>query len=303
MRFAALFPLVCSAIALILAFLAIFAGSQHDQMEQYDLLTLNTSRIGLSFFNTTKHPSTSRPSNDSSFLGSFLDDAKDELKNATDSIEAEIQEDLNKAFRSLAKDLGIYDFYSVHVLDHCEGYFSPNGTSNRNVTSCSNSTGFSNFSPTKTLQKQLDKTQLNVTLADLHFPEAIEDGVQALKLAFNITFVIYVMAIIFTGLAVLGTLVGIFTQGRMSAMLNVGLSGLSFLATMIASAIITYATTKIVNLINREGKVVNINAARGDKFIALTWAATALCLLATASWLIELIAGRRKEKLTPKQYQ
>lgn len=302
MRLTAIFPLLCSLIALILAFLTVFAGSNHDMMERYDLLTLNTSRIGLDFFNTTKISPASLPSNSTSWLGSLVHNATAEIKNATNNFENEIEKDLNKAFRSLAKDLGIYDFYSVHVLDHCQGYFY-NGTGNRNVSGCSNSTGLSTFSPTQTLQKQLDASHINVTLSELHFPDAIEKGVNALKLAFNITFVLYCIGITFTGLALLGAAFGLFADGRMSALLNIGLSGLSFLTLMIASAIVTYAATKIVHIINKEGKIVNINAQRGDRYLSLTWTATVLMFIAGIAWCFECMVGRRREKMTPKQYQ
>lgn len=301
MRFTAFFPLLCSILALILAFLSLFAGSKPNMMERYDLMTLNTSRIGFDFL--FKNSSSTAPSNDRSFLGSLIDDGKNEIRNVTNNLEKDIREGLNKALRSIAKDLGLYDYYSLHVQGFCEGMFQPNGTSNRNVSSCSNTTGTSSFSPRTTLQQQLDKSSLDITLDDLQFPDVIEDTFQALKLAFTSTFYLYCIGIIFTGLAIFSAAAGMFTQDRVPALLNIGLSGLSFLALLIASALVTYAATRITNLVNREGKVVNITAMRGDRFIALTWASTSLCFIATAAWLGECIIGRRKAMMTPKQYQ
>ena len=233
-----------------------------------------------------------------------------EIHNATDKaidkvedeLEDELEEDVNNVLRSLAKDLGIRDFYSVHVMDYCEGYFQPNGTANRNVTQCSNSTGMFSFNATQALQKELNHTKLNITLEDLHWPSAIDDGIKNLKLAFNATFVFYCIGIIFTGLAFLGSIAGVFLLGRLSAFFNLGLAWSAFFFLMLASAVVTSAATKATNLINKHGLPINVNAARGDKFISLTWAAVALMIVAGVAWLVDFFIGRRMQKKMPKQF-
>ena len=189
-------------------------------------------------------------------------------------------------------------------MDYCEGYFNPNGTSNRNVTHCSNSKGMSSFNATEVLQRQLNSgdNPINITLSDLHWPEVIDEGINDLKTAFNATFVLYCMAIVFIGLAFLSSVAGIFLQGRLSALVNMGTAGLGFMFSMIASAVVTYAATKITNLVNKHGEDVNINAARGENFIALTWASTALVLVAGIAWFGDCILNRRKQKMIPKEY-
>ena len=39
---------------------------------------------------------------------------------ALKSIEKTVQKDVNAAIKDLAKALNIHDFYSAHLLDHCE---------------------------------------------------------------------------------------------------------------------------------------------------------------------------------------
>ncbi|KAI9672283.1 MAG: hypothetical protein M1831_002098 [Alyxoria varia] len=274
-------------------------------MENYDLMTLNTSRIGVDYLEKHKpDPSSSKEKPRSGIIGSFIDDAEAEIKNKTSAVVDDIEESINNAIRSVAKEIGIHDFYSVHVMNYCEGYFHPNGTSDRNVTHCSDTKGMSSFNATEVLQRQLNsgKNPINITLSDLHWPEVIDEGINDLKMAFNATFVLYCIAIIFIGLAFLSSIAGIFLHGRMSALVNMGTAGLGFLFIMIASAVVTYAATKITNLINKHGDVVNINAARGENFIALTWASTALVLVAGIAWFGDCIANRRKQKMIPKEY-
>lgn len=303
MRLSAVFPTVALAIALVLAFLCTFAGTHDDMLERYDILTLNTSRIAVDIFNTTDdEPASSQPESDNP-LKNFFHNIGDEIHNATDAVEENIEDALNSAIQSFAKSLGLRDFYSMHVLNHCEGYFAPNGTDGRNVTHCSNSTSFSHFNPRETLQKQLNASDIDVTLDDLHWPDAIDDAIATLKLAFNIMFVLYCIGIAATGFALVGSVSGMFFHGRMSALANIFLTQLAFFALLIASAIITGGATKATNVINKYGDAININAARGDKLIAMTWAADALVFLASVVWVAEFCIGRRKEKMIPKEFQ
>lgn len=50
MRFSALIPIILIAGSFILAFLCLFAGSNKGFLEDYAVLTLNTSRLGYDVF-------------------------------------------------------------------------------------------------------------------------------------------------------------------------------------------------------------------------------------------------------------
>lgn len=74
------------------------------------------------------------------------------------------------------------------------------------------------FDPEKVLSNELNAT--GVTLEDLGWPDALTDGINALKIAWKAMFIFYVIGIIFAGLAVLGALVGVILNGRLSAFAN-----------------------------------------------------------------------------------
>ena len=62
---------------------------------------------------------------------------------------------------------------------------------------------------------------------------------------------------------------------------------LAFLTLVIASIISTVVITKAVNAVNKYGADIGIAAYKGSTFLGMTWAATALMLLASMVWIAE----------------
>ncbi|KAL2029928.1 hypothetical protein VTO58DRAFT_109120 [Aureobasidium pullulans] len=289
MRPTALIPVIFGLAAFVLTMLCIFAGSKKDFMQEYAIVTLNTSRIGTNVFNTT-----SSTDSDSNIFESIWD-------NVTNSIESSLNDKIN----SFAQDLGLHDFYSAHLLDYCSGYYTPTDLPNatfsksdidQNITYCSNRTSFFRFNPTIALEQELNKTGLNITLEDLHWPEAVNDGVHALRVAQKAAFLLYCIAAGLLLLATFASLVSFFFNGRLSAFVDISLWFLAFLAIALASAITTAVAVKASSVINKHGKDIGVQAQRGNKFMALTWVATALAFLNVFVWVFECLRGRRREK-------
>ena len=150
---------------------------------------------------------------------------------ALNSIESTIKNDLNKVAADIAKDLHIHDFYSMHILDYCEGYFTPSPIANltsspsKNVTKCSNTSSTFHFDPATTIQNEL---RPGINLTALKWPSAIQDGINGIKLASNVMFVLYCIGIAAAGVALLGAFVGVIAAGRFAAMVNSMLAFVSF---------------------------------------------------------------------------
>lgn len=219
----------------------------------------------------------------------------------TNSIESEINSGLN----SFAQSLGLHDFYSAHLLDYCSGYYTPSALPNatlkasdidKNVTYCSNRTSFFRFDPTTALQRELNKTGLDVTLQDLHWPDAVNKGVDALKTAQKAAFVLYCIAAGLLLLASLVSLASVFFTGRLSAFADLVVWSLAFLAVALASAITTAVAVKASRVVNKHGDDVGVSASKGNKFLVLTWVATGLAFLNTAVWCLECVVGRRRDR-------
>ncbi|KAJ4157592.1 hypothetical protein NW754_009235 [Fusarium falciforme] len=90
-------------------------------------------------------------------------------------------------------------------------------------------------------------------------------------------FVLYVLGVGFSGLAMLGSLAAFFL----------------FRAAVI---LVTVAGDKGVDKINDVGDDVGISASLGTKFLALTWASSGLMIAATVYWATHLCLMRRERK-------
>lgn len=280
MRFLPILPFLLALVALILGFLCIFAGSKPNFLESYSILTLNVSRIGQNLVNASS-------SGSSSTLSSFFHDL-------TDPIVDELEGDLNDAAADIAKDLGLQDFYSIHIMDYCHGYYEPGPVKNatihkisQNVTGCSNTTAMFAFDPRAALEKSLnDSGHIAGTTADkildsIDFPQDLEDGIHALRAAFKAQFVLYCIALSFTFLTLLSCIFWVFSGGRLGACSDIILAFFAFLFMGVASAIATAIGVKGSHVINKYGHEIGVSATRGGGFLGLTWGATACLLLAS----------------------
>ncbi|KAI8940440.1 hypothetical protein NX059_004127 [Plenodomus lindquistii] len=287
MRLTALIPAVCCIAALILSFLCLFAGHKKGFMESYDLLTLNTSAVGETLLDSSQSSSSSNP-----------------ITNLFDSIGNDISSEINDRIGDAAERLGIEDFYSTHMLNYCYGQYTPAESANatvsssdisKNMTGCSQSKAMYKFDPTRIVEDALNKTTgTQITLDDINWPSDIDSGIRALNALMAAMFVLYVIAICLIFLALLAALFAVLTSGRLSACLNFMLATLAFLAMAIASSLVTAVMVKATEVINKYGNDVGVVAYRGNKFLALTWAATGLMLVVLFAWIVEFCMGRRR---------
>lgn len=221
----------------------------------------------------------------------------------------EIQGDLNNFAHSLAKDLGLQDFYSVHLMDYCYGSFTPGPVPNatlkkskidRNVTHCSNKTAMFSFDPTAALTKSLEDSGVPVTLAQLNWPDGIEKGIETLKTAFQTAFVLYCMGIGFTFITLLVSIFwisGISDGGKGTAAIEITVATLAWICLGIASAIATAVGVKGDNTIDKLGKPIGVSADRGNGFMGLTWAATALMIVCSIIGCAGCCMKRNRQKV------
>jgi hypothetical protein len=288
MRLTALLPVLCCTAALILSFLCLFAGHKKGFMEDYSLLTLNTSMIGETIINETRSTDTSNP-----------------LTNLLNSIENTGSSIINDAIGEATQALGIEDFYSAHMLNYCEGQYTPAEAANatfkqsdihKNVTECSKNKAMYKFDPTQIVQDALIKTGVNVTLDDIDWPRDIDTGIKTLNALMAAMFVLYCIAIALIFVSLFAAAAAILLSGRLSACVNFLVAVLAFLAIGLASALVTAVIVKASRIINDKGNKIGLQANWGGKFLALTWAATALMLVVVLTWVVEFCIGRKRNK-------
>lgn len=297
MRVSALFPMACAIVGFVLGMLCLFAGHKPGFMEDYDIIRLNTSTLGHDLVPTSTSSAGSSATSTSSSIGSFFSSLAD---NITDSIEGELQDIENDIADKLASTLGIQQFYSLHLMDMCEGMFEPNATSKhpkKNVTKCSNQTAMYHFDIEKELNSQLEVGGLHINLSDINWPDSIQDNLNKLNMALDATFVLYAIAIAAAGVSILACVVAFFLNGsRLISFGNWGLAFISFLAFLIVSIIVTVIENKAVHTINKYGNDIGVYASKGVKYLTLTWVAMAVMALASLAWVGEFCIGHKQRK-------
>ncbi|KAI9651307.1 hypothetical protein NHQ30_001345 [Ciborinia camelliae] len=310
MRPLAAIPVVCSIVTFILAMLCVFAGNKPGFMEDYHIIQLNTSEVGKDLVPTKSSGSDSKPTSTSdvidgikSLLPTALPTALSswlprdpglgsDIANALGNVENDIAD-------KLAKTLGIKDWYSLHLMDMCEGTYTPNATvkgAKLNVSSCTNQTAMFHFNINSVISKQLSIGPLHLNLDDINWPSAIQDGLDTLSTALNATFVFYCIGITAAGLAFLTSLAALFATGRRFPLLSLGFASVCLLFLLIASTIVTVFQNKAAHIINKFGNHIGLHAYKGSKYHALTWAATVLIATAVVFDAVGIFcAGHRKE--------
>ncbi|KIX09977.1 uncharacterized protein Z518_01058 [Rhinocladiella mackenziei CBS 650.93] len=278
MRLSSILTLGCAITAFVLSLLCLLAGTSKSFLQDADLMTLNISRIGhTSLFNTTD--------GDGGLFDSLVNDIQDDINDL-----------LNDATSDIAEALDLPDFFNVHLMNFCQGSYAPNATAedpHQNITECSNSSLSFHFEPTKTVEEHLPD---GITLEDIHWPDEIRDAENAVKVASMATIVFYIIGTACAGIGMFTAVWGVLNERRLTALINVGIDVLAFLAIGIGSAISTAIVVKAVDAINKYGDDIGIAAEMGDKFLGMTWAATGLMLLAATVSLVQFCAGRRRSQ-------
>jgi hypothetical protein len=163
-------------------------------------MTLNVSQIGQGdVFNTTSEAD-----------DNFLDDLFNTAQEAANDL-------IGDAAEAITDRLNISDFYSVHIMNYCQGEFEPNGTApgaSKNTTECSKRNALFHFDPAEIIQEHLPG---DITLEDLNWPDEIDDAINAVRAASIAMFVFWCVGIGFAGLNIFASLFTLFTAGRLSA--------------------------------------------------------------------------------------
>jgi len=288
--------MACAVVGFVLSMLCLFAGHKAGFMEDYAIITLNTSTLGYQLIPTTTS-SGAQPTG-TGFFTSIYQNLTSEIHNLTSEIEGDLDSIIGDVADKLAAELGIKQWYSLHVLDFCEGNYAPNATgegAHKNGTKCSNQTAMYHFDLTQILNNELEVGKLHINLSDINWPDDIQKGLNDLSTALDAEFVLYCVGIASAGLAILTSLVATFLHGsRLVSFGNFGLASLSFLTLMIASIIVTVVQNKATHLINKYGNEIGIYAYKGIKYLIITWVAAAVMFLASTSWVVEFCIGRRQ---------
>jgi hypothetical protein len=219
---------------------------------------------------------------------------------------SDLQQGASKIASSIAKEIGIADFYVAHSLNYCEGYYVPGPVPNAtlsagqikmNITNCT-SLGKADFVPGDAIQATLNKTGTGLTLADLDWNTSIDDKVRQYQKYIKAFLILYAIGTGLSFLAFVLSIVWLFEGHRSVAAITGVLSFLAFLAIGIASALVTVVKILGDNAINKYGKDIGITANTSIKMLGISWAGTACILIATLFGCFGICCGASARRHT-----
>lgn len=187
---------------------------------------------------------------------------------------------------SIAKSLGLRDFYQNSLWGYCEGY----GSSGTNVTFCSKPQANYAFDPTEIFSSELVAGE-NITI-----PTSVEDQLDKVKTATRWMFALYL-----SGISVVFTtfLVGLTTLcSRRGSVCATCTACLSFTCVGIATVIAQVMFSAYANVINDTVKDFNVTASLGKTMFILSWGATAAALLAFVGFMFGICCGEGAPRYT-----
>ncbi|KAL7789484.1 actin cortical patch SUR7/pH-response regulator pali [Trichoderma ceciliae] len=308
LRFIVIIPLILSFVAFVLTNLALFAGHQQGFMEDYAVMRLNTSMLGQDTFQSDGKSDSSNDSNDDDDDDdeSLFDRLKDKVHDLGDDAKGKISEITGDIIDDIADELGISDWYSIHIMNACQGFFGANATTTHfklNVTNCTQSSPSNRFNLTEVLNQELSLGPFDISLADISWPDSIQDKIGDLNGALLALFVFYVLGVAFSGLSMLACIPAFLLQDKKIILFaNTALASLAAATVTLGSIVATAASSIAVTAINKAGKKVTLVASKGTKFYTITWIAAIFMMITSLFWVGKFVMLRRKEKKERERY-
>ncbi|KAI3339083.1 actin cortical patch SUR7/pH-response regulator pali [Ustulina deusta] len=286
-----------AVVTLVLTALALTAGKNPGFMEDYHILLLNTSTLGQNLIPTPtsggSDPSPTSCGPLGGALGKLCAGATAAVGSAVSSGLAELSSIEDDIADKLAKEIGVQQWYSLHVMDVCQGTFTPNATTSGagyNVTSCTQ--------PLKTslLDHQLDIGPLHLNLAKLGFTKDLQDELDEIPGQFQTLAGFYILAVAFSVLSLLFCTAWLFrpTYGISWANLIVALLAAFVL---FVGNIIVVESGKSASKINNLGQHIGLSVSTGQKFIAITWTAFVFTVVMAVYWGYETRQDMKARKV------
>ncbi|KAH8659270.1 actin cortical patch SUR7/pH-response regulator pali [Tricladium varicosporioides] len=320
-RYGPILPLLLAFVAFVLGLLCMFAGNKPGFMEDHHIVTINTTVIGTQIVQR-RTPIDERSTLDERFSVSDIGNSiTNTIKNLTSEVDAladkldakvraKVTELLSKGVAEITRELGIQQFYSLHLMTMCDGNYTLNGTlpgAKKAGSVCSKQTAMYHFDIQTPVAEELANATMNfpaelktffadkLTTKNLGI-DKIQDSLDTLSTALNATFVFYAIAIASAGTLFLVSLLAIFVDLRILSFISLFLSFLSTFTFMIASAIVTEVQKKAAKYLNEYGNAIGLYAYKGGKFLRLTWVAFALVAVAFLWCLAMWFMGRKKNQ-------
>jgi hypothetical protein len=253
MRKFAFVPIFLITAALVLNFLCLFAGSSPSFLSDFQILTLNVSQIGQQSFLTAT-------------------DGDSNIQNLFNALPEDIQAAIALGVNSAAQSLGIPEFYNAHIMTWCDGSYTPTnvpagsideGDINKDVESCTSMQAGYRLDPRDQVQQSLDDAGLNIDVAELGWPQALDDALDLVEPITLAAFILIVVNCVLIFGSWLSAVIALFRIGKWSACCTLTFNLLAVLVSAATSAILTVLYVYGPDLINEYGEDFGVQAEGG----------------------------------------
>lgn len=245
-----------------------------------------------------------------------IDDAGGAVGGATEDAcnkGAEIAEDaiqltkdvIDKVMGSIAKAIGIKEYYSVHIGALCVGGYKPlfsDKDAKADVEKCSKKfyTGQTDLS--KKLDEELKVGPFKFKLSDLELVEEIQEGFDKIpkviaSMAFFFLFgVLALLAGFLCAVAVLGFEYMMHRVQNFALFGALGCLGVGWFATFVGAAVVTGVAEGIKKAVNKHASKFGISAATSPGLYVLLWGSVLFSTAALASLVVLFLRARKGQQ-------
>ncbi|PHH51291.1 hypothetical protein CFIMG_005170RA [Ceratocystis fimbriata CBS 114723] len=273
-----LLPFFASMAVFIMSMMCALAGTNKGVLEEMAVIRINTSRLGY-FLVPSNSSSDSDSDQKDSKDNSILDDIIDSASNIADDAKDKLSEIGSDIVDKLADELGISQWYSLHLVSACQGNFSSGGLKTDN---CTEARANFRFNLTSEIDKQLSVGPLNLSLADIGFSTGLANGV-ARQINHLLPFVFFVFMLYMTGsilacftMALSGALVFLdpngLTQNRRAIVFRTALVCSAASSVSLGSGLFVtwFTTSQVAQVLTDFGDAIGLSASSGKLFLRMS---------------------------------
>ncbi|KAI0536353.1 SUR7/PalI family-domain-containing protein [Xylaria digitata] len=166
---------------------------------------------------------------------------------------------------SIARTLGLHDFYQVGLWNFCEGY------NDEGITSCSKPSVTFWFNPVEIILNEL------LSGASIAFPSEVNDILTILRLAYRIMFWFFLGGLIVDGFLLVGSPLVLYSRWfSVPVGITSGLASLAVVVGAILGTVISYVFNQALS----SQPDLGVTASTGMEMLAFMWTAAGFNLLA-----------------------
>ena len=303
-------PVVATTVSLLLAALALSAGSRPGFLEDYHIILLNTSALGQNLIPTPTTATNPSPASCGLLggpLGRLCASVTAAVADAVGSGAADLAGVEDDIADKLSEKLGIQQWYSLHVTNICRGTFAPNATTvgaALNVTNCTEplKTSMSYFlhddalltpvalNISALLDNDLELGPFHLNIANLSVTQDLEAELGKIPKLLQLIAALYILAISLTGIALFLSVAAWFLpMHSIVLILSIPITVLAALALLVGNVITSIAIGPVAGKINEFGQHIGLSASTSQIYGVVVWLAFFFLAVAAVFWVLKRV--------------